>query len=101
MAYPLTKRLKMTSSPTPEGLAALSKFYAKLLFNYLSCGLLLLYSLLQVGCVENCPFALELHPVLTLTSQKKDEMTQAVNLAVSEKDTTARSYKIQWTHYGM
>ena len=89
MAYPFTSRLKKTSSPTPEGLVVLSTFYAKLFFHYSSCGMLLFYSLLQMGCVENCPFTLRLHPVLTLTSQEEDEMTQAVNLAISEKDTTA------------
>jgi len=91
----------MTSSPTPEGLAVLTVFYAMLFFHYSSCGMLLLHSLLQMGCVENCPFVLELHLVLTLTSQQEDEMTPAVNLAISEKDTTAGSYKIQWTHHGM
>lgn len=89
MAHPLTSRLKTTSSPTPEGLTVLSMFYAKLFFHYSFCGLLVLYSLLQMGCVENCPFTLNLHPILTLTSQEEDEMAQSVNLATLEKDTTA------------
>lgn len=67
----------------------LSTFYAKLFFHYSSCGMLLFYILLQMGCVASFPFTLELHPVLTLASQEEDEMTQAVNLAILEKDTTA------------
>lgn len=53
-----------------------------------------------MACIANYPFALKLHPRLSLTFEE-GEMTQAVKLTILKKDITVGQYKIGWTHWHM